>query len=77
MKLTHLGKNNDQIFRLSQEPAKVLIVQHSHDITPAVRATLRAFAVQPGNPRRYCFIDGRDTLWLLSAYGLLDYAMNG
>lgn len=74
MRLNHLGKNNDQIYRLAQEPAEVLFVQHSHDITPAVRATLRAFAVQPGHARRYCLIDGRDSLWLLNAYGLLGEA---
>lgn len=76
MSLNHLGKNNDQIYRLSQEPAQVLIVQHCHDILPAVRATLRVFAVQPGRPRRYCLIDGRDSLRLLQAYGLLDKALS-
>lgn len=75
MKLNHLGKNNDQIYRLAQDPAEVLFVQHSHDITAPVRATLRAFAVQPGRARRYCLIDGRDSLWLLNAYKLLNEAM--
>lgn len=75
MGLNHLGKNNDQIYRLSQEPADVLFVQHCHEITPAVRATLRAFAVQPSNPRRYCLIDGKDSLWLLQAYDLYDTAL--
>lgn len=75
MTLNHLGKNNDQIYRLAQEPAEVLIVQHCHDISPAVRATLRAFAVQPSRPRRYCLVDGRDSLRLLRAYGLYDRAV--
>jgi len=75
MSMAHLGKNNDQIYRLSQEPAGALIVQHCHDIESAVRATLRAFAVQPGNARRYCLIDGRDSLRLLRAYGLMDRAL--
>jgi hypothetical protein len=75
MKLNHLGKNNDQIYRLAQEPAQVLFVQHCHDIESAVRATLRAFAVQPGRPRRYCLIDGRDSLRLLQAYNLVDEAL--
>lgn len=75
MGLNHLGKNNDQIVRLSHEPAQILIVQHCHDITPAVRETLRAFAVQPSNSRRYCLIDGRDSLMLLDAYGLYDKAL--
>ena len=74
MKLNHLGKNNDQIVRLAKEPAQVLFVQHCHEVTPAVRETLRAFAVQPGNPRRFCIIDGKDSIRLLKAYGLLDKA---
>ncbi len=75
MGLNHLGKNNDQIYRLSQEPAEVLFVQHCHEITQPVRATLRAFAVQPSRPRRYCLIDGKDSLWLLKAYGLYEKAI--
>ena len=63
MGLNHLGKNNDQILRLSQEPARLLIVQHAHEISQQVRSTLKAFTVQPGTlDRRYCLIDGRDTL---------------
>lgn len=46
MRLNELGKNNDQILRLSKEPAQFLIVQHCHDILPAVRETLRVFAAQ-------------------------------
>ncbi|PKA06431.1 hypothetical protein [Leptospira harrisiae] len=76
MNLNHLGKNNDQIVRLASESASVLFVQHSHYIQPAVRATLRAFAVQPGNPRKYCLIDGKDSLRILIAYNLLDEAIN-
>jgi hypothetical protein len=75
MSLNHLGKNNDQIARLAKEPAQVLFVQHCHDVTSPVRETLRAFAVQPGNPRRFCIIDGRDSLRLLKAYDLYDKAI--
>jgi hypothetical protein len=75
MRLNTLGKNNDQIVRLAHEPAEVLFVQHCHEITPPVRETLRAFAVQPSRPRRYCVIDGRDSLWLLQAYGLYEKAL--
>ncbi len=64
-----LGKRADQIFRLSCTPAKLLVVQHSHQIAEAVRATLRAFAVTPHNPRRYCLVDGKDTYRILKAYG--------
>jgi hypothetical protein len=75
MGLNHLGKNNDQIVRLAREPAEVLVVQHCHTIQPAVRETLRAFAVRPHSARRYCLIDGRDSLWLLNAYGLFAKAV--
>jgi len=75
MNLNHLGKKNDQIVRLAKEPAQVLFVQHCHDVTSSVRDTLRAFAVQPGNPRRFCIIDGRDSLRLLKAYDLYDKAV--
>jgi len=71
----HLGKNGDQIVRLANEPAELLVVQHCHQVEPSVRATLRAFAVQPGRPRRFCVIDGRDTLRILQAYGLLEKAL--
>lgn len=75
MKMTHLGKNGDQIVRLAHEPAQLLIVQHCHEIGVAVRETLRAFAVQPNRARRYCLIDGRDSYRLLLAYGLVDKAL--
>jgi len=71
MSLNKLGKNNDQILRLAKEPADVLFVQHCHEILPMVRETLRVFAVQPGNARRYCLIDGPDTLRILKAYDKL------
>lgn len=76
MTLNTLGKNNDQIVRLSKEPAGLLIVQHCHDIGQAVRDTLRAFAIQPGTMRRrYCLIDGRDSFRILKAYGKLERAI--
>jgi hypothetical protein len=75
MEMVHLGKNGDQIFRLASEPAEMLVVQHCHEIGTAVRATLRAFAVQPNRARRYCLIDGRDSFRLLVAYGLVEKAL--
>lgn len=71
MKPKNLGKNGDQVYRLSQSQAEVLFVQHCHHIGEAVRATLRAFAVKPSNPRHYCLIDGKETYKILKAYGLL------
>ncbi len=75
MTLSHLGKNSDQIVRLSKEPADILIVQHCHDILPVVIETLKVFATQPSNPRRYCVIDGRESLRLLNAYDLTEWAI--
>ncbi len=76
MTVKHLGKNGDQIVRLAQEPSDVLFVQHCHDITSAVKQTLKVFATQPSNPRYYCLIDGRESLRLLEAYELKDWAIN-
>jgi hypothetical protein len=75
MEMIHLGKSGDQIYRLSLEPAEMLIVQHCHEIGSAVRATLRAFSVQPNRSRRYLLIDGRDSFRLLFAYKLLEKAL--
>lgn len=68
---TFLGKNGDQINRLSKTPAKMLIVQHCHEIGEAVRETLQAFAVAPHIQKRYCLIDGKDTYKILKAYNKL------
>lgn len=72
---SHLGKNSDQIVRLSKEPADVLIVQHCHDISPVVIEMLKVFATQPSNPRHYCVIDGRESLRMLKAFNLVDWAI--
>lgn len=71
----HLGKNGDQIIRLSKEPANVLVIQHCHDILPTVIETLKVFATQPSNPRHYCIIDGRESLRMLQAFNLVDWAI--
>jgi hypothetical protein len=67
-----LGKNGDQIGRLFSEPADLLVLQHCHEVTVAVRKQMRAYAQQMGNPRRFCIIDGYDTLRILKAYEKLD-----
>ena len=46
MKPRNLGKNGDQIYRLQQSKADILILQHCHHIGEAVRETLRAFSVR-------------------------------
>ena len=63
-----LGKNGDQIGRLFDEPADFLVLQHCHEVGNAVRRQMRAYAQQMGNPRKFCIIDGYDTLRILTAY---------
>lgn len=67
MRVIHLGTNGDQIVRLANSPAQVLVVQHCHTVGEDVRAMLRTLAVQPSNPRHYCILDGKDTYRLLKA----------
>ncbi len=70
MTLAHLGKNGDQICRLASEPADLLVVQHCCQVHNGVRLMLRAFCNQVGaNRRRFCIIDGCDSVRLLRAYG--------
>lgn len=69
MTMAELGSNGDQIQRLFTEPAELLVLQHCHEVTSAVRTMMRAFAQQMGNPRRFAIIDGYDTIRLLTAYG--------
>lgn len=69
MQISDLGKNGDQIERLCTEPADMVVVQHCHKIGTGVRSTLRAFCNQVGRQRKYCLVDGADTLRVLKAYG--------
>jgi len=68
MKPSDLGKNADQIFRLTATPCDIMVIQHCHAIGEAVRATADAFASVPDRGRRYCLVDGIDTFRLLKAY---------
>jgi hypothetical protein len=68
MTVADLGKNGDQIARLFEEPAELLILQHCHEITPQVRGMMRAYAQQMGRLRLFCLINGYDTIRLLQAY---------
>lgn len=68
MTLATLGKNGDQIDRLFSEPADLLVLQHCHEITPAVRGAMRAYAQRMGNLRLFCLIDGYDTVRLMDSY---------
>ena len=75
MTTAHLGKNQDQLLRLTAEEADIFVVQHCHEVTPPVRKLLRALTSQAGYSRRYCVIDGRDSLRLLQAFSWYDRAL--
>lgn len=69
MKISTLGKNGDQIDRIAETDADILVVQHCHKISSRVRNMLRAYALQPGNLRRYMTIDGYETIQILRHHG--------
>ncbi len=66
-----LGKNGDQLYRLFNIPTDIYIVQHCHTISPAVRKTVEAFALQRSLTVacRYVIMDGYETARLLRAAG--------
>ena len=68
MTMASLGKNQDQIDRLFQEPADLLVLQHCHVVTQTVRRHMRAYAESRTRPRLFCIIDGFQTLRILRAY---------
>jgi hypothetical protein len=73
MECSDCGKNGDQIVRLFGAGAEISILQHCHKIQPAVRKTMAAFA--RGNlseRRRYCVIDGYDTVKILRHFKYLN-----
>jgi hypothetical protein len=65
MTIASLGKNGDQIDRLSSTAADVLVIQHCHSITAPVVNMARVYASDPRRPRRYLTIDGYDTIKIL------------
>jgi hypothetical protein len=65
MRIADLGKNGDQIDRLAQTAADLLVVQHCHEITAPVDNMLRNYALSPERPRRYMTINGYETLAIL------------
>lgn len=72
MTLADCGKNGDQIYRLFNIPAEIFIIQHCHKISPAVRKTVKAFAMSQYSIKcKYTFIDGYDTVRILRSNGLL------
>lgn len=71
MRIPHLGKNGDQIERLSTEPVELLVIQHNNAITSPVVNLVRAFAYDMRAPRRYMILDGQQSAMVLKHFGAL------
>ena len=75
LRIKTLGKNGDQVVRLTSTSLDLYVVQFVGLIDQAVIAHLEAHvrqaAEKAGLPRYYCVIDGTDTARLLKAYGKL------
>lgn len=65
MTIGMLGQNGDQLQRLANTPAEVLVVQHCHEIRPEVVAMLRGLASDFRNVRHFMVLDGYDSYAIL------------
>lgn len=66
----NMGKRGDQLIRAFDEPADLILVQHCNKIANSVVRMAEALAANLARPRRYCMLDGNDTVRLLKAYGM-------
>lgn len=71
MQIGDLGKNGDQLDRLSSEPVELLVVQSNQSITSFVVNMAEVYAHDIRNLRRYMILDGADSARILSAYGYI------
>lgn len=71
MQIKHCGTNGDQILRLCNFPANLLIIQYVGNISEAVISDIDGKVRQlrvDGRDSWYCIIDGQDTARVLKAY---------
>ena len=64
-------QEGDQIQRLAESPADLLVVQHCHTITSRVEHMLRTYATSPRNVRKYMLLDGYATAAILKHFEYL------
>lgn len=72
LRITHLGKNGDQLVRLFSLPAEVYIIQSNGPIDGAVCSQIQAQVAAKlitNQPIYYLVLDGIQTARLLRAYG--------
>ena len=65
-----LGKRGDQLIRAFDEPVDLIVLQHHSKIANSVVRQAQSLASNPNRPRRYCIVDGADTVRILKAYRL-------
>ena len=66
----NMGKRGDQLVRAFHEPVDLVVIQLCNKIASSVVRLAEALAVDPGRPRRYCILDGEDTVRILQASGM-------
>jgi len=59
----------DRLMALAATPAELWVVIHGGTMDPQIRETVRALAVRPHAPRRYCLVDGAEVHRILKAHG--------
>lgn len=70
MTMADCGKNGDQIVRLFNTGADLLVIQHCHNIAPAVRTHVRNAAIARMSAAcRFMFLDGYRTLNIIRQVG--------
>jgi len=62
-----MGKRGDQLIRAFEEPVDLIVVQHCNKIENTVVRITESLAYDPRRPRRYCIIDGADSICLRQA----------
>lgn len=71
MQIKHCGANGDQILRLCNSPANLLVVQYVGNISEAIISDIDGKVRQlrtDGKDTWYCIMDGQDTARVLKAY---------
>jgi hypothetical protein len=71
MHVADMGKRGDQLVRVFDEPVELIVVQHCSKIANSVVRIAESRAMDIRRPRRYCILDGEDTVRILKAYGKL------
>jgi hypothetical protein len=66
-----MGKRGDQLVRAFDEPVELVVIQHCSKIANSVVRIAESLAMDARRPRRYCILDGADTVRILKAHGKL------